>query len=64
MSFAAFRFYFGLKVSNPPFNAQDVAEFFHVKGDELGRKIKACEDIWLKMNRPTKKEVVFKQILR
>ena len=64
MSFAAFRFYQGLEVSDPPFNAQDVAEFFHVKGDELGRKIKDCEDVWLKMNRPAKKEVVFKQILR
>ena len=63
MSFSAFRFYFGLKVPVLPFDAQSVAEFFHVKDGDLGQKIKDCEDVWLKMGRPIKKEVVFNQIL-
>ena len=63
MTFSAFRFYSRLQMPDVPFNAEDVAEFFNVKGKDLGEKLEFCESVWLKMDCPTKKEVVFKKIL-
>ena len=63
MNFSAFKLYKSFDVPKTPFDAKDVADFFHLTGVELGEKIKLCEDVWLKMNRPVKKEVVFKKIL-
>ena len=63
ITFTSFCFYSKLQMPIAPFNAADVAAVFHLEGKELGEKIKFCEDVWLKMNRPTKKEVVFKKIL-
>ena len=63
INFASFRFYSGLIMPTIPFDAKDVAKIFNVKGKDLGEKLKLCEDFWLKMNCPAKKEVVFKKIL-
>ena len=63
MSFTAFQFYNSLEVPILPFNAKDVAKIFHVEGNKIGEKMKFCEDIWLKIGCPIKKEVVFKKIL-
>ena len=63
ITFASFLFYKSLKEPTAPFCAKDVAEYFHLNGRDLGKKLKLCEDVWLKMNCPIKKEVVFKKIL-
>jgi len=60
--FSSFRFYQSLTIPVCPFTAQDVANAFAVKGTLLGLKIKECENKWLDLNCPEKKEVVFHQI--
>ena len=60
--FSSFYFYQHIKEPICPFTAQDIADFFNVKGHFLGEKINECEKKWLDLNCPEKKEVVFHQI--
>ncbi len=59
--FPSFQFYAAFKTPVLPFTPTDVTDFFHIEGDKLGQKIRLCEDIWLKMGCPAKKEVVFER---
>ena len=63
LCFAGFRFYQNLIEPTLPFQSSDVADFFAVDGIALGEKFKLCEDKWLTLTCPNKKEVVFNAVL-
>jgi hypothetical protein len=63
LCFAGFCFYQKLQVPILPFSSSEVADFFCVNGSSLGQKFKLCEDKWLKLSCPDKKEVVFTAVL-
>ena len=63
LCFAGFRFYQKLRKPVLPFQSMDVADFFSVDGGALGEKFKLCEDKWLALACPSKKEVVFHSVL-
>ena len=63
LCFAGFRFYQRLNKPALPFESIDVANFFNVESIDLGKKFKICEDKWLSLGCPNKKEVVFNSIL-
>ena len=60
LCFMAMRFYQALKKPELPFNSQDVSSFFDVKNIKLGEKMTLCEEKWLELECPDKKELVFK----